>query len=230
VLDRAENESTGTRVRPRARRTWTPIVRALTATGDRWTLLIALALEPGRMRVAQLHRQLPGVSTGVLERHVQRMVALGLITRTRFKEMPPRVELELTDAGRELLPLAGALARWGMRHVWSGPRAGEQVNLDALLRLLPVLLAEQAGLRDGSVESVVANADPPVRRVCRIQHGRPQLDHHIAHTVASDRSSAGIEGDRAAWIAALGPARDYRRLRFTGDELLARGMLDALPR
>jgi DNA-binding HxlR family transcriptional regulator len=49
------------------------------------------------------------------------MVGLGLVTRTRFKEKPPRVELELTDAGRELVPIAEALARWGMRHADDPP-------------------------------------------------------------------------------------------------------------
>jgi DNA-binding HxlR family transcriptional regulator len=229
---------------PRAHRAWTPLARALTATGDHWTLMIALALAPGRMRLTHLHRRLPGVSTGVLERYLQQMVALGLVSRTRFKEMPPRVELELTDAGRELLPVAGALARWGMRHLWSPPREREQVDVGALLRLLPVLLEEQAGLSEGSFEALVADADPPVRRLYRVQDGRLRMDDRPddaptaaddAPTAAdaeptTDRSSARVQGDGDAWIAALGPAGDYQRLRFTGDQRLARRVLDALPR
>ncbi len=208
---------------------WSPIVRALAATGDHWTLTIALALAPGRMRLAQLHRHLPGVSTGVLERYVQQMVALGLVTRTRFKEMPPRVELELTEAGRELLPIAQALARWGMRHLWSAPEERERVDLDALLRLLPALLAEQTGLPEGSIEAIVADAEPPVRRLYRVVDGRLRIDDS-AQKAALDRRSASIRGDRGAWIAALGPARDYRRLDIAGEERLARRILDALPR
>src|ERR1700683_3597067 len=124
---------------PRAHRSWTPLARALAATGDRWTLMIVLQLAPGKMRLSRLQSCLPGVSTGVLERYVQQMVGLGLVTRMRFKEVPPRVELELTAAGRELLPVACDLARWGMRHMWSQAQERERIDVDCLLRLLPVL-------------------------------------------------------------------------------------------
>jgi DNA-binding HxlR family transcriptional regulator len=96
---------------------WSPLARALSAAGDRWTLLIVLALGQDSQRPVQLQRELAGISSGVLDRHLQQMVALGLVSRRRYKEMPPRVELTLTEAGRELLPIAGALAMWGMRHM-----------------------------------------------------------------------------------------------------------------
>ncbi len=232
-----------TELHPRSDRAWTPLARALAATGDRWTLTIVLQLAHGPMRVTHLHKRLPGVSTGVLERYVQRMVTIGLLRRTRFREMPPRVELELTDAGRELLPVAGALARWGMRHLWSPPQARERVDLDALLRLLPMLLEEETGLPEGSLEALVTDAEPPVRRLFRIQDGRLRMDDRPDDTATTeddpstaaddasttDRRSASVQGDRDAWIAALGPVGDYGRLRFSGDELLARCILDALP-
>jgi DNA-binding HxlR family transcriptional regulator len=218
VLRGAGNDElpTAEGLHPHVRSGWTPLARTLAATGDRWTLLIA---------VAQLHRCLPGVSTGVLERHVRQMVALGLVRRSRFKEMPPRVELELTDAGRELLPIAHALARWGMRHLWSPPRERECVDVDALLRLLPALLEEETGLPEGSVEAVVADADPPVRRIYRIDCGCLRMVDR-----AADGHMTCLHGDGDAWVAALGPACDYERLRITGDEWLARCILDALPR
>jgi DNA-binding HxlR family transcriptional regulator len=230
VLRGAGNDElpTGEGLHPHVRSGWTPLARTLAATGDRWTLLIALALAPGRMRLNQLHRCLPGVSTGVLERHVQQMVALGLVRRSRFKEMPPRVELELTDAGRELLPIAHALARWGMRHLWSPPRERECVDVDALLRLLPALLEQETGLPEGSVEAVVADADPPVRRIYRIDCGCLRMVDRAADASRDPRTC--LHGDGDAWVAALGPACDYERLRITGDERLARCILDALPR
>jgi DNA-binding HxlR family transcriptional regulator len=95
----------------------TPLAQALSATGDRWTLLIAQALAHDPQRPVQLRRRLPGISAGVLDRHLQQMVALGLLLRKRFKEMPPRVEIALTDAGRELLPIADALGQWGSKHM-----------------------------------------------------------------------------------------------------------------
>lgn len=217
--DVAENDSPPAR----ALRAWTPLARALTATGDHWTLSIVLALAPGRMRLTHLHKRLPGISTGVLERGLQQMVTLGLVTRTRFKEMPPRVELELTDAGRELLPVAGALARWGMRHMWSPPHEHERVDLDVLLRLLPTLATEQASLPDGVLEIVVTDVNPPVRYRYEVKDGG-------LHTAdgPGDTAAAAVRGDANAWVAALGPSADYSRLRLTGDERLAKAVLTGL--
>ena len=123
-----------------AHRQWTPLARALTAAGDSWTLAIAAELAPGPTRLSALRARLAGVSAGLLDRHLRRMTAAGLITRSRYREMPPRVELELTEAGRELLPVASALARWGLNRAWSAPREDELVDVEALLRQLPLLL------------------------------------------------------------------------------------------
>jgi len=243
VPDVAEND---TGPPARALRAWTPLSRALAATGDHWTLSIVLALAPGRMRLTHLHKRLPGISTGVLERGLQQMVGLGLVTRTRFKEMPPRVELELTDAGHELLPIAGALARWGMRHMWSPPREHELVDLDVLLRLLPSLLALEPSLPDSSLEAVVTDTDPPLRYCYRIQNGHLRIDDRVAGASRStpeplgadaggmapnatpNLASAGIQGDADAWIAALGPSANHARLQLAGDEHLAKAVLAGL--
>ncbi len=241
--DVAENDSGPP---ARALRAWTPLSRALAATGDHWTLSIVLALAPGRMRLTHLHKRLPGISTGVLERGLQQMVGLGLVTRTRFKEMPPRVELELTDAGHELLPIAGALARWGMRHMWSPPREHEQVDLDVLLRLLPSLLALEPSLPDSSLEAVVTDTDPPLRYRYRLADGHMHIDDRPDQTsvanpvppgadiasntaIAPDLVSAGIQGDANAWVAALGPRGDHGRLHLSGDAPLAKAVLAGLP-
>ncbi len=209
---------------PRTHRAWTPLARALAATGDHWTLMIAAALGSGRLRLSSLHASLPGVSTGVLERYVQQMVELGLVTRTRFKEMPPRVELELTDTGRELLPIAGALARWGLRNLWSPSRTRERVDAGALLRLLPLLLDGETGLPAGSVEAMVTDADPPLRYAYEVRDGR------LRDAEVTTGPSASIRGDSTAWIAALGPDGDTSSLRITGDEQLVAGILEALAR
>jgi DNA-binding HxlR family transcriptional regulator len=129
--DEAESEGNNSR-RPPARHAWPALARALQATGDPWTLAIVLALAPGRTRLTNLRERLPGISTGVLARGLAQMVELGLVKRTRYKEKPPRVELELTDAGRELMPIAEALAHWGERRGWSEPR-----DLEQPLDLLP---------------------------------------------------------------------------------------------
>ena len=216
---------------PREHRAWTPLARALAATGDRWTLLIVLALASGRMRLTRLQSQLPGVSTGVLERYVQRMTAIGLVTRTRFREMPPRVEVELTDSGRELVPVAGALAQWGMRNRWSPPGQRERIDVSALLRMLPALLTPLTGVPHGCIEVMVTGTDPPVACVLHIQHGHLRMLDGAAEAfaLARDGADAGVEGDEQAWIAALGPSRDFSGLRITGDERLIADVIGALP-
>src|SRR4051794_41873564 len=73
------------------------------------------------------------------------MVADGLLTRQRYREVPPRVDYELTERSRELIPVLGALARWGYDWTWSAPRPGEDVNVGAIFRLAPGLLEPAAG-------------------------------------------------------------------------------------
>src|SRR5215208_5577501 len=82
------------------------------------------------------------------------MVADGLLTRQRYREVPPRVDYELTERSRELMPVVGALARWGYDWTWSAPRPGEDVNVGAIFRLAPGLMEPPPGV-EGTVELVV---------------------------------------------------------------------------
>ena len=116
---------------------WSPDARALDLVGDKWTLLIIRDLAAGPRRFVELQRVLPGISTEQLRSRLNRMVADGLLTRQRYREVPPRVDYELTERSRELMPVLGALARWGYDWTWSAPRQGEDVNLGAIFRLAP---------------------------------------------------------------------------------------------
>src|SRR5690348_4591161 len=118
---------------------WTPDARALDLVGDKWTLLIIRDLAAGPRRFVELQRVLPGISTEQLRSRLNRMVADGMLTRRRFREVPPRVEYELTERARDLMPTIGELARWGYTWTWSAPRDGERVDIDAILRLAPGL-------------------------------------------------------------------------------------------
>jgi DNA-binding HxlR family transcriptional regulator len=218
----------GSPVPTRAHRQWTPLARALAAMGDRWTLLIVLALDDGTLRLSALRERLPGVSSGVLDHHLNEMVATGLLSRQRFREMPPRVELDLTERGRELLPIAASLARWGMRNGWPEPQNREHVRADAVLRQLPALLEDASDLPDGTVEAVVGtgngDAGDDTRQWFEIVGGQVRAATEV------NAATARIEGDEQAWIAALGPARDYSGLRLAGESAIAKRLLDSLPR
>jgi DNA-binding HxlR family transcriptional regulator len=209
----------------RGHRQWTPLARALTATGDRWTLLIVLALSRETLRLSVLRSRLPGVSSGVLDHHLGQMTALGLLSRQRYREMPPRVEVSLTQAGSELLPIAAALARWGMRHEWPPPPDGVYVRPDAVLRQLPALLEEEDDLPSGTVEAVVDEGEERTAHWFKIAEGRlwPAAER-------ATRATVRIEGDDQAWVAALGPDRDYSGLNLAGRRKLAQRVLDSLPR
>ncbi len=143
---------------------WSPDARALDLVGDKWTLLIIRDLAAGPRRFVELQRVLPGISTEQLRSRLNRMVADGLLTRQRYREVPPRVDYELTERSRELMPVLGALARWGYDWTWGSPRPGEDVNVGAIFRLGPGMLVTPEGV-DGTVEFVVdARGDLPERR------------------------------------------------------------------
>jgi DNA-binding HxlR family transcriptional regulator len=89
-----------------------PDAHAIDRVGGKWTLLIIRELTAGPRRFVALQRVLPGISTEQLRSRLNRMVADGLLTRQRYREVPPRVDRELTERSRELIPGFGALARW----------------------------------------------------------------------------------------------------------------------
>src|SRR5438094_8744132 len=139
---------------------WAPDARALALVGDKWTLLIIRDLASGPRRFVELQRVLPGISTEQLRSRLNRMVADGLLTRQRYREVPPRVDYELTERSRELMPVLGALARWGYDWTWGAPRHGEAVDIGAVLRLAPGMLAPPAGV-SGRVDCIVERGDGP---------------------------------------------------------------------
>lgn len=84
--------------------------------GDKWTLLVVATLDGERLRFTQLHQRIPGISQRMLTRTVRNLERDGLVSRTVFPEVPPRVEYELTAAGRTLIQPAVALAEWAVDH------------------------------------------------------------------------------------------------------------------
>jgi DNA-binding HxlR family transcriptional regulator len=194
--------------------------------GDKWTLLIIRDLAAGPRRFVELQRVLPGISTEQLRSRLNRMVADGLLTRQRYREVPPRVDYELTERSRELIPVLGALARWGYDWTWSAPRPGEDVNVGAIFRLAPGLLEPPAGL-EGTVELVVeAEGDSPERQfLVTLKGGRAEVSE-----VGGAQPSASVRGSVAAWVRALGPDGSTADLQISGRDGLAGAVLDGFTR
>jgi DNA-binding HxlR family transcriptional regulator len=206
---------------PREHHQWTPLARAVLATGDQWTLLILNALADGPPRLADLRARLPGISAGVLNRHLQQMVDLGLVSRQRHRELPPRVEYALTPAGRELLPIVLQLARWGLRNLWTRPQPREHIAIGEIFRMLPGLLADER-FSGGPLELVVEGRKGRERHVFEIADG------HLHPVVPGLRPATRMAGDPFDWAEALGPRRDYAALQVTGELQLAKRLLKAL--
>jgi DNA-binding HxlR family transcriptional regulator len=187
--------------------------------GDKWTLLIIRDLAAGPRRFVELQRVLPGISTEQLRSRLNRMVADGLLTRQRYREVPPRVDYELTERSRELMPVVGALARWGYDWTWTAPRPGEDINVGAIFRLAPGLIQPPRGV-EGTIELIVeadGNAQP--ERHYRLTASRGRIDISEA---ASDASAAAVvRGSREAWVRALGPEGSSDELSFDGNRGLA---------
>ncbi|QFG27454.1 helix-turn-helix transcriptional regulator [Actinomadura sp. WMMB 499] len=81
-----------------------------------WTGVVLLALRHGPLRPGELRDRIGGVSHKVLTGTLRRLEGDGLVARRRYAEAPPRVEYELTEAGRGLLEPIRALGRWTERH------------------------------------------------------------------------------------------------------------------
>jgi DNA-binding HxlR family transcriptional regulator len=202
---------------------WSPDARALDLVGDKWTLLIIRDLAAGPRRFVELQRVLPGISTEQLRSRLNRMVADGLLTRQRYREVPPRVDYELTERSRELMPVVGALARWGYDWAWSAPRPGEDVNVGAIFRLAPGLLEPPPGL-DGTLELVVeGDGERPARRYrLTLAGGRAEISERDP---GDDTPAATASGTQQAWVRALGPDGTADELTVTGRRALADAVL-----
>jgi DNA-binding HxlR family transcriptional regulator len=200
---------------------WTPLARAALAVGDQWTLLILRALVDGPSRLAELRARLPGISAGVLTRHLQQMLDLGLVSRQRHRELPPRVEYELTPAGEALLPLVVQLARWGIRHLWTRPQPREQIAIGEIFRLLPDMLADEQ-FSGGPLELVVEG------RKGRDRHAFEIADGRLKSIAPGGRPATRMAGGPFDWVDALGPRRDYAALQVTGELQLAKRLLKAM--
>ncbi len=94
-----------------------PSRTSLARIANKWTAMIVIALSGGPLRFGQVREAVEGISGKVLAETLRELERDGLVTRTAFDEMPPRVEYELTALGQTLRDPLTALARWAESHV-----------------------------------------------------------------------------------------------------------------
>lgn len=94
--------------------------------GDKWSVLVVLLLLDGPRRFTELRDAIGGVTPKVLTQTLRAMARDGLLTRTVFAEVPPRVEYELTPLGRSLARPIRSIADWADENVHTVMAAREE--------------------------------------------------------------------------------------------------------
>jgi DNA-binding HxlR family transcriptional regulator len=84
--------------------------------GGRWKAAVLFQLSSGTKRFGQLRKLLPNVTQRMLTLQLRELEQDGLVRRTVYAEVPPRVEYELTAWGQSLRPIIDAMCEWGQRY------------------------------------------------------------------------------------------------------------------
>src|SRR6202140_4830650 len=88
----------------------------LARVGDKWTVLIVVLLADGPKRFNEIKRMVGGISQRMLTFTLRGLERDGLVTRTVYPTIPPRVDYELTELGRTLIEPLAALGAWAMKN------------------------------------------------------------------------------------------------------------------
>lgn len=106
-----------------------PVATTVQLIGSKWKLLILRNLLARPWRFNELRKSLEGISQKVLTDSLRSMEEDGLVTRTVYPEMPPRVEYSLSPLGESMRPIIQAMEQWGAQY--KAAKAREQQGLSA---------------------------------------------------------------------------------------------------
>ncbi len=93
-----------------------PVETTLMLISNRWNVLILRDLMEGTKRFGELKKSLGGISQKVLTANLRAMEENGLLIRTVYAQVPPKVEYTLTDTGYSLKPVLDAMVQWGTKY------------------------------------------------------------------------------------------------------------------
>ena len=95
-----------------------PVRDVLSRLGDKWSMLVLITLNAnGTMRFSDIHKTIEDISQRMLTVTLRTLENDGLVERKIYAEVPPRVEYNLTDVGRSLIPHVEALVGWALEHM-----------------------------------------------------------------------------------------------------------------
>ena len=123
-----------------------PVARAMEVLDGKWTVLVIRDLLSGVRRFSELRASLPGISPKTLTDRLRMLEEHGLVQRSIYAEVPPRVEYQLTERGQSLRPVLAALA------VWSADDSGRRAYVDGQRERQP------ARITDSTSSSAVAKS------------------------------------------------------------------------
>lgn len=103
-----------------------PVATTVQLIGNKWKLLIIRNLLVRPWRFNELHRDLEGISQKVLTDSLRQMEADGIITRTVYAEVPPRVEYALSSLGESMRPILKSMQDWGTHY--KSQKTGQQAR------------------------------------------------------------------------------------------------------
>src|SRR5260370_29930559 len=93
-----------------------PVAEMLSSSGDKGSVMLVMELHSGRKRFSELRRTLHGISQKMLTTSLRGLERDGFITRTIYPTVPPKVEYQLTELGRELAIPVRALGEWAVQN------------------------------------------------------------------------------------------------------------------
>ena len=93
-----------------------PVATTVRLIGSKWKLLIIRNLLQRPWRFNELKKNLEGISQKVLTDSLRSMEADGIVTRTVYPEVPPRVEYALSELGESMRPVMDAMEKWGINY------------------------------------------------------------------------------------------------------------------
>jgi len=94
-----------------------PVANVLDVFGDKWSLLIVRDLILGKIRYGEFAQSPEGIPSNILANRLKRLESAGVVAKTAYCDKPVRYQYELTEKGRDLVPVLEAMVEWAGKHV-----------------------------------------------------------------------------------------------------------------
>jgi DNA-binding HxlR family transcriptional regulator len=94
-----------------------PVTHCMNKIGGKWKILIIYAISKNCNRFSKLQKAIPVISKQMLVNQLRELEEDGILERTIYPEIPPRVEYKLTTQGLSLMPVIGVLQNWGLQDI-----------------------------------------------------------------------------------------------------------------